>query len=430
MKNFNILITLFFSLGLLGAFTNSYAALEDPLMTIELETPVHFLAPDGSDLVVESGTYSIEPAEEWIRLMSGERHDAVLIEATKGTHGLELEQTMSLSVPGETAEESDLHHVTLLLPNGQSLDATGTYSGIRHRGFLRNTFNNVKKKARQAYKKAKSSTGKKSRKIVKKMQKALKPDRKKLQNAALKTKRYVEKTARKAASNIRSGIQKAQRTVTGGTGQWTMLSRAASAAARNEAQEWLRQAYIDGKRCKITGPAATGTPGVVKSRYRFQKKIQVALEIAGASKAIAAAWDKAFKESWEHWAKKTTIPALPFYPAFSAFPGAQAPSMPNVPVPLGSLISSGSSAMAPPVLAQKVLSQLGSVAKHQKVKNAANGFASDLSKRFATCMAGCVMGTVMGSGPVPSFAPPAVPFGPVLNGTCAGGHILSTVGFD
>ena len=45
-----------------------HATMTDPLTTIELETPVHFLAPDGSDLLVEAGTYAIEPAEAWIRL--------------------------------------------------------------------------------------------------------------------------------------------------------------------------------------------------------------------------------------------------------------------------------------------------------------------------------------------------------------------------
>ena len=85
MKNF-ILITLYVTLALLSIVGPSQAALSDPLTTIELDTPVHFLAPDGSDLVVEAGTYAIEPAEEWIRLLAGERHDALLIEAKQGSH--------------------------------------------------------------------------------------------------------------------------------------------------------------------------------------------------------------------------------------------------------------------------------------------------------------------------------------------------------
>jgi hypothetical protein len=51
--------------------------------TITLEKSVHFTTPDGSDVVVEPGTYTIEAAEEWLRLISGERRDALLLEATK-----------------------------------------------------------------------------------------------------------------------------------------------------------------------------------------------------------------------------------------------------------------------------------------------------------------------------------------------------------
>ena len=102
MKNFKVLITLLVTLALLSIVGPSQAALVNPLTTIDLETPVHFLAPDGSDLLIEAGTYSVEPAEEWIRVMSGERHDALLIEARKGTHELELEHTMAMSLPSPT----------------------------------------------------------------------------------------------------------------------------------------------------------------------------------------------------------------------------------------------------------------------------------------------------------------------------------------
>jgi hypothetical protein len=112
--------------------------------------------------------------------MSGERHDALLIEARKGTHELELEQVMAMSVPGETEDEKDNHYVMLLLPGGQSLEATGTYSGIRARGFFQNTFKKVQKAANNTYKKARS-TGRK---------------------AALDAKRRIEKEARKVRSKV------------------------------------------------------------------------------------------------------------------------------------------------------------------------------------------------------------------------------------
>jgi len=414
MKIFKMTFTLLITLALSSLVGPSYAALGDPLTIIELDTPVHFLAPDGSDLLIEAGTYSVEPAKEWIRVMSGERRDAVLIEAKKGTHELELEQTMALSVPGESEEEKDNHHVILLLPNGESLDATGTYSGIRARGFFQKTVNSVKKKANNTYKKARA-TGRKAGKTVKK--------------AALHTKREVEKTGRRVSSNFKSGIQKARQTVSGGSVQWTRLSQIAGEAARQEALAWLRQAYIDSRRCKVMAVTAIGTPGVLKSRYTFQGKIAKALIADGASKTIAQGWDKAFKESWEQWAKNVTIPGLPFYPAFGTFPGPTAPPMANVPFPLTTMPSSGLAAMTPPRLSRKVLANIGNVAKSPKVKSAVNVFATELGGRFAQCMASCMVMNVMGSGPIPTFAPPIVPTGPVQNGTCRGGRISGTAAF-
>ena len=466
MKNLNFLTGLFLSFFLLSVVTNSLAALVDPLTTIELDTPVHFLTPDGSDLRVEAGTYTIEPAEEWIRLMSGERHNAVLIEANKGTHELELEQTMALSVSGESEEEKDNHHVMLLLPNGQSLEATGTYSGIRARGGFQKAFNRVKKKANNSYKKARSTAKKatsqakttaqrakkqvqqsvkkgttqakksvqNARKFIQKSgRKAATQARKGSQsarNAALHTKRQIEKNTRRMGSNLKSGIQKGLKAVTGGSGKWGAWSRAANMAARKEALGWIGQAYVDRNLCKIFAKTVVGTPGVLKSRYSFKGEIRKALIAAGAPKASAEGWDKAFKESWDRWAKNVMIPGLPFYPAFTAYPGPQAPPMPNVPVPLTTLPSAGMAAMTPDKMTKTVQSRIGSSAKSQEATFAISAFANDISRRFLMCMSGCQLMNVMGSGPVPSFAPPYIPVGPVINGSCSGGNIPTALGFN
>ncbi len=251
MRNFNILRTLVLSLWLVSGLATAHAALSDPLTTIELETPVHFLAPDGSDLMVDAGTYTIEPAEEWIRLMSGERHDAVLIEAKKGTHELELTEILALSVPGTEDDSQDLHHVILLLPNGNSLESTGTYSGIRPRGLFDQAVKKVKKKAKKAHKKAKStakksvssakstagkgakhaqqhtqksasqakkSAAKAQNRVRKRTQQAMSSATHGLQNsrkAALQAKRNVEKTTRKAARRVRQGVNKGKKLLKG-----------------------------------------------------------------------------------------------------------------------------------------------------------------------------------------------------------------------
>lgn len=323
---------------------------------VMLEQPVHFLAPDGSDLVIKPGTYSVEPAEEWIRLMAGqERHDAQLIEARASSHTLELEHTLAMSLPGESEEEADLHHILVLLPGGKSLEATGTYSGIRPRGFFR---------------------------VL------LTP---KLEN-------------------------------------WARLGLAASDAAREEARIWLRQIYVDERKCKVKATVLIGDPGVLKSRHSFEGRIAKALKTAGASQFIAEGWDRAFKESWEHWATNSRLMVPGAYPGFDVVPGPKALPARNVPFPLGEGAAIASVGMSPHKINQKVLANLGTKAKLRDVKSAVNAFATDLGSRLAVCLSSCMLEKVMGSGPVPTYAPPFRLVGPV-DGTCKGGLIRYPRGF-
>jgi hypothetical protein len=221
----------------------SLATVTDPLTRINLSNPVYFLAPDGSPLVTPPGSYTVEAAEEWLRLVPDERHDALLIEAKKGTHELDLTDALALSVTGTEDDGQDLHHVILLLPNGESLEATGTYSGIRPRGFFDQAVNNVKKQTNQAYKNAQSTAKKtasqakstaqqarkqaqqQTQKAASQAQKSAKSAQKQVQkgtqqaistasqgvqtarNAALQAKQQIEQTAQQTAGKIKSGVQ-------------------------------------------------------------------------------------------------------------------------------------------------------------------------------------------------------------------------------
>ncbi|MCA9471574.1 MAG: hypothetical protein MRJ96_08305 [Nitrospirales bacterium] len=204
-----------------GPTVQAHATLSNPLITIELDKPVYFIAPDGSPLVTDSATFSVEAAQEWIRLIPDEPQNALLIEAKKGTHELELSEALALSVPDTEDGQHDRHHILLLLPDGKSLEATGTYSGIRQRGMFDHAVNNVKKQANRAYQKARStaetavskgkSTAQKTTKQIKQQtQKAVSQAKKSVENtrnAALQAKRQVEQAGRQVAGAVRSGVQ-------------------------------------------------------------------------------------------------------------------------------------------------------------------------------------------------------------------------------
>lgn len=132
--------------ALLCSVLHAQASAIDETTTMTIDQPVHFIGTDGSDVVANPGNYSVEAAQEWLWLIPGtERRDALLIEAQPGTHEVKVEIPIVISTPGTEPDELDIYVVQFLNPDGTSLVATGTYSGIQSRGFLAN-----KKKAADA----------------------------------------------------------------------------------------------------------------------------------------------------------------------------------------------------------------------------------------------------------------------------------------
>jgi len=124
----------------------SQASLQDPFTTIELDTPVHFLAAEGSDVVVQPGTYTIEAAEEWLRVIPGERRDELLLEAHHTQHGKALQAPKAVM---QFDEQNEIL-IVLLLPGGQGLEAIGSVSGIRSRAVNRQRTSQTRTRQQQA----------------------------------------------------------------------------------------------------------------------------------------------------------------------------------------------------------------------------------------------------------------------------------------
>ena len=141
------------------------AVISDPEQ-IYLEKPVHFFSAEGQAQVAKPGRYKVEQADQQIRLISGKGQDALLLGAEENTHEAGgFSMPIALSLPGAEEEDADNHYVVLLLPDGKSLEAIGTYSGIQPRG----VFNKVGKKFKKGVKK----TTKPARKTVKRAKKTV-----------------------------------------------------------------------------------------------------------------------------------------------------------------------------------------------------------------------------------------------------------------
>ncbi|MEZ4221071.1 MAG: CARDB domain-containing protein [Polyangiaceae bacterium] len=164
---------------------------------------------------------------------------------------------------------------------------------------------------------------------------------------------------------------------------------------------------------KITqANSSTANPAVTKK----------VLTDAGVPDDIAEAINQTFVTCYKNWASnyRAVIPGA--YPAFAAFPGPKAPPMPAIPFPL--LAGGGPSAemeISPATIENRLRGNLSSERKNAEGADAAiTAMAIAMSASFHTFMAMQQATNVMGSGPVPSFAPPYVPVGPVVSGTVGG----------
>ncbi len=172
----------------------------------------------------------------------------------------------------------------------------------------------------------------------------------------------------------------------------------------------------------IAGPVAVGPPGCL-SGPTMESFIMISAPIATPqelkySKAIS----KAISDKWKEWQDMVMVPGLPWYPAFTAFPGAMAPPMPNVPMPLITCPSPMMSGLMPPALKSAMKDNLGEsdALHHEELFEAiATGFFTV----FMMWVAQQMVMNVLGKGQIPTFAPPFVPVGPVV-----GGDVLSIPG--
>lgn len=109
------------------------------------------------------------------------------------------------------------------------------------------------------------------------------------------------------------------------------------------------------------------------------------------------------------------VPGLPWYPAFAAFPGPQAPPTPNVPTPLLTIAVAASAAWKSDQVKGAIVQKLPS-AKPPGAEQVAKAVAAGVETAVMMWLGTTMVTNVMGRGPIPTFAPPYVPVGPVVGG--------------
>lgn len=119
--------------------------------------------------------------------------------------------------------------------------------------------------------------------------------------------------------------------------------------------------------------------------------------------------------AWLQYTATVKVPALPWYPAFAAFPGPMAPPMPNIPTPVVAL-TQVTVPVSKMVLKGQMISNLGDpMALHHT--QLFDSIADAFEKVFLVWQTSTQVTNVLGFGPIPTFAPPVVPVGPVVGGS-------------
>jgi hypothetical protein len=195
---------------------------------------------------------------------------------------------------------------------------------------------------------------------------------------------------------------------------------------------WKLQARFSG--LKINAVTALGTPGCLKGSS-LESDIKGAPSAASMSGHMAAYRDavaKGVSECFSAWQKAVTVPGMPYYPAFAAFPGPMAPPMPNVPLPLIAKLSASLAILttAIPLQMAMVMNLDGGLKAQDPDKQHEALFMSiavPLSLAFLMWLPMQMVMLVLGKGPIPTFAPPFVPVGPVVMGEniAIPGHLLA-----
>jgi peptidoglycan hydrolase-like protein with peptidoglycan-binding domain len=199
----------------------------------------------------------------------------------------------------------------------------------------------------------------------------------------------------------------------GGTGAVGAVTSAFAAAL----DAWKLAALFAGIR--VNAVSATGPPGCLTGPALGPLMTARFATLTPDDRAIATAAAQGISANFAAWQNGVTVPGLPWYPAFAAFPGPLAPPTPNVPTPLAALVSGGLGGMMDPNLLQAAMTAAASASIRDRAKTAFASIAPQVIAQFQAKVLATMVKGVIASGPVPTFAPPYVPVGPVVGGTAS-----------
>ena len=179
--------------------------------------------------------------------------------------------------------------------------------------------------------------------------------------------------------------------------------------------QWMKLTTVAG--VMINGPSGMLMPGCVLGPPLTPLILSKAPQETAFELKYSLAIANSFGTSWQAW--QAGLMGNLMYPSFAAFPGPVAPPTPNVPIPLMMLSSAGETGLSANALKSAMI---GNLADPQALHAAElfDSIAKAFEIQFVTLKSTTMIQNVLGTGPVPVFAPPFVPVGPVLGGVANG----------
>jgi len=176
--------------------------------------------------------------------------------------------------------------------------------------------------------------------------------------------------------------------------------------------KWMKLAMFTS--AIITGPVGIVTPGSVMGPSLTPFILAKGPQSTPMELKYTTAIAQAFGINWQAW--HMGMMGTLMYPAFAAFPGPMGPPTPNVPMPLITF-PSGTESMLSPSTNKATMVGFFADPDAPHADDLFDSIAQAFFVVFQTFKVSTMVTNVLGMGPIPTFAPPVVPVGPVVGGT-------------
>ncbi len=227
----------------------------------------------------------------------------------------------------------------------------------------------------------------------------------------------AERAARQAAA------QDAQQEAAARAAKWRGWMDAAAAAALSASNAWIDSAGI--VTGLVNGPTLMTPPGALQGWGSLADPIVEALCAAGMPWNAARVFGDGVETAWLNWSCGWVVWKTDAFPSFAVVVSPLAPPTRARPFPLSSGHSSGMAGLQEGRLAETLIGALQELATSVEAKGAIRvWFAQRFCRAFRRWQCAAQVQGVLGWGPVPSFAPPHSPCGPVVGGCACGLEVL------